>query len=624
VTARRSEGRFWKVLALAGGLAAAALQGLAVTRQSLTMDEPYHLLAGDLALRRGTNALNLEHPPLVKLVAALPVALAGPPWARPASPAEALRLAPALFSDPALARRARLASRAALALAFGLPWLAACFVLGRAVGGAPTGTVLALLAGLSSAVLPFVSIVQTDAAVALGFALTLSAAWRFVARPSLARAAATGLALGLALAAKFSAVLLLPAVAAALWPWRGQDLGRSRRLAAAACLVGAAVAVPALTYAAANRSYDPALGREAIRAYCHNRATLVVGDRMERWEETLLAVEAWSPGLAQWLVGAIGIGIQNDLGVYPSFAFGEVRPQGRWWYFPAVLAVKTPLPILAASLAALAALVAARRRPGRGASTAGLGRGGGPATAEDSAGELDGRVGSERASGAVGRAEAGGAAQGAAAGRMILAVTALTYLAAAMASSYNLGSRHLLPILPLLYLPAARWAARSRGRALALVGLVLLEAAVLTPFWMSATSTWWLGDANPTRFALGAGDTEYKQNFLALARAAERRGIGELAVFFPGTTSEEVTAYLPGGRSVEAGSTPGPGWYAVTVLAEQTLPAILRASDQPSGSLRGFRALAEEWEPLRQAIAQGEDHGYVAGSFHLYHLPGGP
>ena len=66
-------------------------------------------------------------------------------------------------------------SRLLLLAAFGLPLLGATFLLGRAaVGtehGVRTGTVLALAVGLSFSAVPYLPIVQTDAAAALGFTL---------------------------------------------------------------------------------------------------------------------------------------------------------------------------------------------------------------------------------------------------------------------------------------------------------------------------------------------------------------------------------------------------------------------------------------------------------------------
>lgn len=58
------------VVLWAAAAGALALQVVAIDAQSLTGDGAYHLLAGHQALRYGQNTVNLEHPPLVKLVAA--------------------------------------------------------------------------------------------------------------------------------------------------------------------------------------------------------------------------------------------------------------------------------------------------------------------------------------------------------------------------------------------------------------------------------------------------------------------------------------------------------------------------------------------------------------------------
>ncbi|MFN7959696.1 MAG: glycosyltransferase family 39 protein [Thermoanaerobaculia bacterium] len=551
-------------------------QALAVGRQSLTMDEPYHLLAGDQALRTGTNSLNYEHPPLVKLVAALPLLSVESPWPEPVPLRQALERAPDLFRSPALANRVRVEARALLVLAFALPWLLACYALGRELGGKALGTALAVVLGLSSMAIPFLSLVQTDAAVALGYALTLLAGLRFAREPTRRYALALGAALGLALAAKFSGLLLAPAVLAVLF-WPGGAVPSSR-LARAFLALGTALLVAALPYAVANRRYQRAEAQESIRTYCSGQGTLVVGDRLAGEEGRLLALERASPGLAQAWLGVSGIRIQNALGVYPYYAFGKLSSKGRWWYFPALLAVKTPLAILLASAAAFLAWLRGRR------------------------GEVASRLPP--------------------AAQAMLWLGGGVYLAFALAGNYNLGSRHLLPVLPLLYLPAARWAAERPRRLSALFLVLAVEALWLAPGWMSATNTWWLGEANPSRFALGGGDTEYKQNFLELAREAERRGIERLGVVFPGTGTAEIAASIPGAVAVAPGEPLAPGWYAVTVLAEQSVPGILAARPEELFDAERYRALAEAWRPLLAALAAGEDHGYLAGSFHLYRLPG--
>ncbi len=55
-------GRFSRVVMVAAAVLVLALQILAIDRQSLIGDAPYHLLAGDQALRDGVNLLNFEHP----------------------------------------------------------------------------------------------------------------------------------------------------------------------------------------------------------------------------------------------------------------------------------------------------------------------------------------------------------------------------------------------------------------------------------------------------------------------------------------------------------------------------------------------------------------------------------
>ena len=59
------------------------LQLWAIGAQSLSGDGAYHLLAGHQALRYGQNLLNLEHPPLVKLLVSTPLLLEDEPLAPP-------------------------------------------------------------------------------------------------------------------------------------------------------------------------------------------------------------------------------------------------------------------------------------------------------------------------------------------------------------------------------------------------------------------------------------------------------------------------------------------------------------------------------------------------------------
>ena len=569
-----------RLLSLLGIAIALVLQMLAIDGQSLVGDAPYHLLAGHQALRYGQNTLNLEHPPLVKLLGALPL-LAEPPLAPPLTVDRAFPAAFAVFEDPALVHRVRWRTGLLLLAFVGLPLGVALWLLGRALWRPVEGLALLLIVGLSFSVFPYLVTLQTDGGAMLGYTASLAGATLLQRRPTLGNALVLGLGAGIALAAKFSALLLLPAVVLA--PLLAPATAR-RRAALAAAAAAVAIIVPAATYAFANRHDDDSAARRAIASYTAGSGTLDVGDALDRWRKPLLQLAEVSPSAAQYALGVLGIRAQSERGVYASYAFGHLSSRGRWWYFPAVLAVKLPLAILLASLAAALAFLRSRRnRP-----------------------EADTRP-----------------TRAPLAALLLCGLTAAIYLGAAMASSYNLGMRHLLPIVPVLYLPAARWAA-ARPRRLAILATALaLEALLLTPRWIAATNTWWLGDANPTRLALSHSNLESHQSFVALAREAERHGWAPLHVVYPGLRPEELAAYLPTARlaSAEAGIE-RPAWYAVNVAVAQLLPALL--PEPPPDLHRGpeLSRQAARWAPLWTELQTCEHHGFHAGTFVISHCKG--
>jgi hypothetical protein len=581
---------------LAALLCVVVLQGWAIRRQSLTSDEAYHSLAGLEADHRGQNSLNLEHPPLFKMLAALPQRLALPPL-RVDSALANLRL---LFTTPGAERRARLGGRLVLAGICGLPFLGLAFLLGREVAGTGTGAVLALALAFDFSVFPLLGLIYSDPAAAVGFGCAFLAMSRFLRRPTFASAALLGLSCGLALASKFTGLLLLPAAAATFIAAPHFRAAWRQRLLMGLAAAVLAAGVVELTYAAANRHYDSASGRDTIRLYTENRATIVVGDLLRPAARPLLRLEGLDPRAAQWLTGLLATQAQNALAVYPACNFGRMSSRGLWWYFPLLLLAKTPLPLLLASAAAVvAAGLAARQRRRRR------------------------RQGQQRQE--QGQEPAASPSQRTTTSRRfsaLLAGTAGLFLLAAMASNYNAGLRHLLPILPLLYLPAARWASARPHLAAALLAALLAESLALGPVWLSSTSTWWLGGHDPLRFQLSLDNVYYQQNLLALQTERDRRALQPLAVLDPALPAPQVEAYLGPGASLSPASSPPEGWLAVGVAAEVVLPAILRSSPREMYGYPRYRAIADAWWPAALRLRRGaEDHGIVAGTFHLYRLP---
>jgi hypothetical protein len=205
----------WAVIA---GLACAALFPiLAAQLQSLTMDEPYHLLAGYDSLRYGRNTVDYAHPPLVKTIAALPLLLRDQDLFPPNNPTDALTDSRRLFEDRSTLQAVTVMSRGAVLLAFGLPFLALAFALGNQMGGRTAGIMLVVMLGCAFPVFPYLGIVQTDAGSGVGFLLALVGAIRYQRRSDASGLSVMGLGLGVALATKHSGVLLLPTLAIAVW-----------------------------------------------------------------------------------------------------------------------------------------------------------------------------------------------------------------------------------------------------------------------------------------------------------------------------------------------------------------------------------------------------------------------
>jgi hypothetical protein len=566
----------WRVAALAVTLAILGIQAASIYWESLSGDGAQHLLAGQHALIYGQTLHNLEHPPLVKLVAALPVLASGELLGPRVLPREALAATDRMHRQPERVWGAAVAGRWAVLAAFGIPLLISCFFLGRRFGGPAAGWLLVAMVGLSFNLVPWLSSLQTDAAVACGFLITLLAVLRWQERPAAGRATAVGAGLGLAMASKFSGLLLVPVLLLVAVAPTPSPVNWRRRLALPLVALPVAAALVLAVYALANQRYDPATGREVIRQYCRGEATLLTGDRLAPWEDRLLALERWSPLVAQMATGVLGVATQDAIGVYPAYAFGEVSSRGRWWYFPAVLLVKTPLVLLVGAV-----LVAASRN----------GRGTRPRAYTTPA--------------------------------LPLVIAVLLYLAVAMHSTYNIGLRHLLPVIPLLYLPLAVGLARRPRWAVATAVLLLVEAVAVTPNWLAATNTWWLGERNPTRLALGSGDIEFRQNLRWLAVEANRRGLESPGVLYLGLDGDVLHAYLPSARLVGPDDPLPPGWYVVNAAVEQLVPGVLRGDPERIYQYRERRAIAQSWERPWRRIRSGEDHGWIAGTFHLYRLPGG-
>jgi dolichyl-phosphate-mannose-protein mannosyltransferase len=273
-------------------LVAFSLQALlAVPKLSATNDEAVHLAAGFSYWKTRDFRLNPEHPPLAKLVAALPLLLFGPKFS--ATGENWKRAAEFQFGFDFLyhndADRLLFWSRTMMILLAAVG-LIVTFLWARDMFGIPEGLFAAAMYAFSPNLLAHGMLVTTDVPLAVFSVLALYLFWK---RKDLF----AGLALGAAMASKFSGVFL-------------------PLLIVIICI-----------------ARD---GRAAIKRL------LIMGSA------SLLVIEA-AYLFSQWPTIYFRDGLIVNVKVvagYPWYLFGEMKPGGWWYYFLVAFAVKATIPTI--------------------------------------------------------------------------------------------------------------------------------------------------------------------------------------------------------------------------------------------------------------------------------------
>lgn len=334
---------------LAGGrevlLVAAALMLFAVLtlaaspRKSAAFDEQYHLTAGYTYLRTGDYRLATTHPPLVGLVAALPLLalpdvvlpLDDPAWA------DADRFA---FSDVFLwqanAASVRMVEWARVPIVLlGLVLLVAIYAWSRTLWGRGGAALALALAATDPNLLANARVVTTDLGVTLFLFLAFWQLWRALEGRGAVAWVLSGVFGGLALGAKYSGGLFILAALLAVLAY--PPLPGERWLLRLIKLGGAALIALSVLWAL----YGFDVGTAALPF----------------WPWPLPAPYYWEQ---LWRTVFVLVGDYKL-----SFLLGEAG-EGHWWYyFPVALMVKTPLPLLILSNLGLVRLLHGRFAPQR-------------------------------------------------------------------------------------------------------------------------------------------------------------------------------------------------------------------------------------------------------------------
>ena len=324
----------------------------AVARKGITADEFYHIPARYYHLTARNFQINSEHPPLVKMLAALPLLLvrpeAPPPrYAADAEPRRRTEETLALFWRANTARFEAISFWSRVPMVFvtvALGWL--IFVYARQLFGRRAAVFAVALYSFEPTVLAHGRVIQTDVPAALSYLLFFFALHAYARAPALGRALWLGAALGLALVTKFSLLVVVPVFAASMvalvWvaPRRGR--GRARvTLQAGAAALAALLVVNAAYYFQGRTLLEGDLNY--VAAQTPSAAGMVAS--------ALRALSAFVPG--SFLFGIYQVAVHNRNGHLAS-VLGRYGYQGWWYYFPVAFALKTTVPFLLTSLAALA------------------------------------------------------------------------------------------------------------------------------------------------------------------------------------------------------------------------------------------------------------------------------
>ncbi len=329
---------------------------LSVRQKSAILHEPLYAYAGYQYLERGAYRVNFDSPPLLKQLAALPLVGLGLDAA--AGPDErAYALAITFLYENRLPVDRMLARLRAPFLVLGVLLGVVVFLWARALYGTSGGLLALWLYTFSTALLGEAGFANHDFGLTCLSVLTLYAAWRLRARPSVTGAIGVGVILGLALVSKFSALLLVPALvglglvdalAGAGAAGRGRALGRCAGMLAT-MLVAAALVVWA--------DYGFDVGSLRVDLYRQVLERVAPGGVTSRVAAWLPAVISF-PG-ALYAEGALLQMIHGWIG-HINYFLGEVSYGGWRRYYLVTLLYRAPLPLMA-----IAALRLATWRPGR-------------------------------------------------------------------------------------------------------------------------------------------------------------------------------------------------------------------------------------------------------------------
>ena len=411
----------------------------AISYKSITNDEAAHIPAGYYHLVAGNYQLNPEHPPLVKMWAALPFLFIQPdePPAPNNEPEDFAQRSAGVEEQFWYKNRSQFLTigfwprimMIPLTIALGI----VIFLFTRRLSNSLAALLALFLFCVEPTVLAHGRVVHTDLPATLGYLLFVFSLFRYHQLPTRRNAIVLGIVTALALLTKYSLVILAPLLLLyacwRAWSYRQKSSELKTLVAHSAAVILIVIVIINCAYFF---RHDPLSSAdfEWLSSSSGSYSGAVVG--------FVSALSHLIP--SYYLFGVYKVVLHNHFG-HPAFLLGQYSNDGWPSYFPVAFALKTTLPFLVLSVAALfwaSFQIVARRKV-----------------------KL-----------------------------LWLLVPFMIYLAISMSSSINIGIRHFLPAFPFLFILAGlmlerlmRVAPRSIGAVVIsiLLGWMLIEAVRTFP-----------------------------------------------------------------------------------------------------------------------------------------------
>ena len=455
----------------------------AISRKSITNDEIVHIPAGYYHLVAGDFQLNNEHPPLIKMWAALSLLFVQPnePPAPKTVDENFMERTWGYHGRFWQANHARFQSvtfwprvmMIPITLALG----ALIFIFGRRLFGATAALISVGLYVLEPTVLAHGRIVHTDVPATFVYLLFFFVLYQYMEAPGIKRAFLLGLACAVALLTKFSMLVIVPVLGTYLLARLFVNWRQSKQRAQVLLHGGLISAVILFLVNAAYYFQHPALEASDVRwVQMQSPALLNFVTTSIRVLSKIIPT--------YYLFGVYNIELHNTSG-HATSLLGQYGDRGWWYYFPVAFALKTTIPFLLLAVTALAW----------------------------SAWRLTTKHEGKRDT------------------RFVFIVGPIAiYLAIALTSHINIGIRHFLPVYPFLFIAGGALLAnllqhrRRVGVALLIVlfGWTSFEALRTFPDYTPYMNQ--LASGHPHWYYLADSNVEWGDDVGALASYLKARG----------------------------------------------------------------------------------------------------